>query len=451
MRIDNGTTWGRTLCLLAACWLLLGCSDSSRSAADGSDAGGTAGAAGGAAGAPAGHAGSTSPTRVAGARDASAGADTGVADSGSAGGDAAIAPNPRLADLADGTAMDLGAFECTAPSGEDEDGCRRVTDYSGLVYDARNHQLLMFGGGHSTTMTDAIFAFDLDDTLRWRELYLPTPCDLMVASNLDAALGAWQMGPAGPYPRPLSVHTYDLNAFAPERNEFLLLSRMFTGGYCNTVGNDVGGNVAHFSLEDEAWSFSDTANATPSTAIPASERDPVSGLIVVLGAGGLKLYDPTARVYTDSIDSLPDAQGGPFDMEGLGYANHLVYFAPDDTFYFFVRGQPVEVIALVLDRAQPERSTLEAVPSTGPTSPHSEPGYDYDSVNAIIGGGVFEDTFYACDPSTATWSAHTIAGGTPGDQAFHAIGYDPANNVFVFRAEYDSGQHTWAYRFRARP
>jgi len=28
---------------------------------------------------------------------------------------------------------------------------------------------------------------------------------------------------------------------------------------------------------------------------------------------------------------------------------------------------------------------------------------------------------------------------------------DPVNNVFIFRAGYETGQHTWAYRFRREP
>ena len=359
--------------------------------------------------------------------------------------DAALDPHPRLADLADETALDLGPFGCTAPAEEGETWCRAVTDYSGLVYDSIAHELLMFGGGHATTMTDAIFAFDLNDTLRWNELYEPTPCSVMVASNLDAELGAWKMGTSGPYPRPLSVHTYDLNAFSPEQDAFIMLGRSFTGGTCNTVGNDVSGPIAHYDLSAGTWSFSDAA---PSSSIAASELDPTTGLLVVLGSDGLKLYDPTARRYTDEIDVLQDAQGGAFDVNGLGYANHMVYFPPNDTFYYFMRGQPVEVVALKLDRASPGSSTLELVATEGPSSPHDEPGYDYDSVNQVIGGGVHENTFYELDPTTGTWTAHPIQGGAPGTQAFHALGYDPTSNVFVFVTDPGSGQHSWAFRLR---
>lgn len=357
--------------------------------------------------------------------------------------DAATDAHPRFAELADETAIDLGAFACTAPGDEEDGWCRAVTDYSGLVYDSVDHRLLMFGGGHATTMTDTIFAFDLDESLTWSELYEPTPCDQMVAGNLDAELGAWKAGSSGPYPRPLSIHSYDLNAFSPERDQFIMLSRSFTGGICNTVGNDVGGPIAHYGMSTGQWTFTEAA---PSRTIAASELDPTTGLIVVLGSDGLKVYDPTAESYVAEFEALDDAQGGAFDVPNLGYANHMVYFPPTDAFYYFMRGQPVEVVALKLDRAAPERSTLELLATEGPSSPHDEPGYDYDAVNEIIGGGVHEGSFYAFDPRTATWTQHAIQGASPGTQAFHALGYDPISNVFVFRSDTSGDQHTYAFR-----
>lgn len=449
---NRNILWG-----LALACALIACSGGDDEGSPALDAATTAGSGG--EGAPAGAGGEGGSAGVVGKPSAGSGgepaSDAGAPDASEpdddaaiAEGDAAVAMHPRLAELADETAVDLGEFDCTAPADENDGQCRAVTDYSGLVYDEVGHQLLMFGGGHATTMTDTIFAFDLDDSLSWSELYEPTPCDQMIASNLDAELGAWIMGASGPYPRPLSIHSYDLNAFSPEQNEFILISRSFTGGYCNTVGNDVGGPIAHYGMASGAWSFSD---AEPSQTIASAERDPVSGLIVVLGSDGLKLYDPVARSYTDEVDAVPSAQGGTYDVSSLGYANHMVYFPPNDTFYYFMRDQPVEVVALKLDRAAPASSTLELIATEGPSSPHEEPGYDYDPVSERIGGGVHDDSFYAFDPRTGSWSQHAIQGASPGSQAFHALGYDPVNNVFVFRSDASTGQHTWAFRLRNAP
>jgi hypothetical protein len=369
--------------------------------------------------------------------------DTSAADDTGSG---PFEPNPTLADLADETALDLGPFACEQVPGEEPELCKRATDYSGFVYDPHNHQMLLFGGGHSTTMTDVVHALDLGGTLEWTGLYAPTPCDQMTQANLDADNGAWTMGP-GPYPRPVSTHTYDMLAVAPHLDEFLVISRNFTGGYCNAVGNDIGGRIAHFDRAAQTWSFSPMADgATYDLAvnIPGSEPDPESGLIVLFGGGGLATYDPATREYTQHVDTYNGDYGNLGDLEGIGYANHLVYFPPDDRFYLFTNDGGL--FSLQLDRDAPHESVAERIEAGGVSPPGGELGLDYDSHNAIIGGRVQGSTFYAFDPATLEWSAHPMNGGTPGNVAFHALAYDPVDNVFVFITDYDSGQKTWAYR-----
>ena len=129
-------------------------------------------------------------------------------------------PNPKLAALADNTALDLGALNLESPEGEGEESANRVTDYSGMVYDPHNHRILMFGGGHATTYTDAIYAFNFN-TLAWKALYKPTPQKFYKPENLEKAF--WKTGGEGPYPRPAARHTYDLLIVPDHRKEFLLL------------------------------------------------------------------------------------------------------------------------------------------------------------------------------------------------------------------------------------
>lgn len=398
--------------------------------------------------------GSSLPNRLdAGAGDAAvdvaidAGVDAGQRDAGPIDPGSDGGKNPTLTALADNTVLDLGEFACTEVSGNND--CWGVIAYGGFTYDSNHHQFLMFGGGHATTMTDTVFAFDLDKTLSWRELYQPTPCEAMTPGNLDAALGAWKSGASGPYPRPLSAHIYDQIDFSPATNDFVVVGRHFTGGYCSQVGNDVNGPVAHLNFTTQQWSF---AANTPLDSLDGTELDPVSGNLIIFGGTGLRIYNPVTKTLTVGLDTyngdtLKDGKGNPVDMSNFGYANHLVYFQPTDTFYYFLRGAPVETYSLKLNRATPAASILEHVATTGPTSPHGEPGYASDSHNQIIGGGVFDNTFYAFDPATSKWTSSKVQGGTPGDQSFHAINFDPVNNVFVF---IDSNRpiRTWAYRFK---
>jgi len=101
----------------------------------------------------------------------------------------AFGPNAKLADLADNTVMDLGPFRWERPAGESPVGS--VTDYSGMTYDPHNHRILLFGGGHAATYSDAIYAFTLSD-LKWRSLYTPTPAKFYKKDNMDR--GFWKAG-----------------------------------------------------------------------------------------------------------------------------------------------------------------------------------------------------------------------------------------------------------------
>ncbi|MFO7901014.1 MAG: hypothetical protein R6V58_18400 [Planctomycetota bacterium] len=342
--------------------------------------------------------------------------------------EAGPAPNPRLANLAPNTVLDLGPLKLLPPEGESRGRVARITDYSTMVYDAHGHRVLMFGGGHATTFTDAIYAFDFE-TLAWKALYPPTPHRLMKPANFDAKLGAWKKGPKGPYPRPLSRHTYDMLCVPDDLNEFIVLK--YGGG--TAAGVDFGaayfgGQAAHYDLEKGEWSFAKTGCPH---GYATSAYDPVSKKIIVM-QNKLGVYDPFERKGR-TVESTP----------GQGYANHMVYYPPNQKMYYFIRGKKGGVRELTLDRDDFSKSTVRTLETTGERSPHGEPGYAYDRRNKIIGGGVANNRFYAFDPRTRRWTSREVEGGKPGSMNFHAVAYDPVDGVFVFIAR----RRTWAYRY----
>ena len=62
---------------------------------------------------------------------------------------------------------------------------------------------LMFGGGHATTYPDAVFAFDLA-TLKWQELYAPTPCTAAVMNMSGMPASASRIWTRREWTSPLS-------------------------------------------------------------------------------------------------------------------------------------------------------------------------------------------------------------------------------------------------------
>jgi hypothetical protein len=350
-------------------------------------------------------------------------------------------PNPALSDLEDNTAFDLGPFTCTWVP-DDGNDCVKVTDYSGFVYDPNNHQMLMFGGGHATTFTDSVFVFD-PDTLSWTETYPPTPCSLMDEANLDSVNAAWISGPQGPYPRPISRHTYDGLAVAEGLNEFIMIygPNGWSYGCTGSFSASTGAMIAHYDLEAGTWSFSPTAEGGGDSECPGIAFDPPSGMILFFGRYGLWTYDPVARTKTKVVDGLV---GTPWDEWGrdIGYATELVYYPPDQKMYHFDRNN-AEVWSVELDRDDFSQSVITRLVTTGEYPPHGEPGFAYDAMSEVIGGAVHDNKFYVFNPRTLAWTHQVIQGGAPGSMSFHALDYDPVNNVFIFLTD---ERRTWAYR-----
>jgi hypothetical protein len=242
---------------------------------------------------------------------------------------------------------------------------------------------------------------------------------------------------------------------ADDLDELVLLTHVEGNGTCTTV-SDVysfwsGAKIPHFNLGTNQWTFS---NATPEMKFSAAEYDPVSKKVIVLGLDCLCIYDPVTKQKWTAIDftkqyAVTDQAGNFISKDVLRYNNQLVYYPPNQKLYYFDRFAQA-VYEVTLNRADFGKSKIQRIATTGQHSGHDEPGYAYDSVNQIIGGGVRDNIFYAFNPMTKSWTAKMIQGGTPGTQAYHAINYDPVNNVFVFLSVSGADRHTWAYRYIAK-
>lgn len=355
---------------------------------------------------------------------------------------APLPPQPKLAGLADNTAMDLGFTNLQGVEGESKNYANGVTDYSGFAYDQRKNRFLLFGGGHSTTFTDTIYIFTFDE-LKWNALYPPTPVSKMTEDNFDKENGAWKTGPAGPYPRPLSRHSYDEVCFIESTNEMIMYR---TGGGGNGIAKFgsayFSGKIPVYSFDKQAWSFFPTTHQT--NTCPATEFDPVSKKMLSLGPGGFYVYDPIERKDAKINFKLPEY------IRTTGWCN-LVYCPINQKMYYMGREAKMPVYELTLDRNDWSKSKMEELAVTGDQPDVGESGWAYDSVNQIIGGGVKDGVFHAFDPIKRSWTRKEIqtapSGGKIGSLAFHCLNYSPVDNVFVFITNSKSGRHTWAYRY----
>jgi hypothetical protein len=364
-----------------------------------------------------------------------------------ASGRAAAAPtqNPKLMAIPENTAVDLGPYTCESPEGA-FGGCAAITDYSGMVYDYHNHQLLMFGGGHAGstgTLRSDVSAFDFA-TLKWGSAYTPTSCAEMRVDNIDATTASWISTH-----QPLSRHTYDMLVMSDDPPHLLLLTSGAVGpetcsGPPAQPGFPMQTKVSAYDPVAKTWKF----NATPTgewDSFSVAEQDPVAGMSVIIGSYGLWVYDPRK-------DSFAGSKYLPVE---LGYANNLVYSPVDDRMYYFLRGKSTRVLELALDRADWKSSTLTELTGILGGPGERETGYAYDTVNHVIGGAVADGHFSAFDPVKKTWTTVEMKteppGAKVGNLAFHEIAYDPVDGVFIFVTDYGSGFRVWAYRYAGAP
>ncbi|HWP45673.1 MAG TPA: right-handed parallel beta-helix repeat-containing protein, partial [Candidatus Limnocylindrales bacterium] len=328
-----------------------------------------------------------------------------------------------LQNLPDNTALDLGKYTCDQPA-DDPSWCEAITDYSRLIYDKFNHQLLMFGGGHASTFRDDVSVFNFN-TLTWQSAYPSTLCSEMTnLANMDKVNGKWIT--TG---HPLARHTYDMLVIPDNTKKLLLLGYANGTGRCTPRVDPVTKNeplyqknskVAIYDPVAKTWSYTSVDAMDPTAA---AEYDPVSGLVVIMSQYGLWTYNPITNKRTPVLSYADGA---------LGYANNLIYYPPNQKMYYLARGNPTRVFEITLNRKNWSASKIKEVTDmTGDIPNSQESGWAYDSVNQIIGGGVANGVFYAYNPLTKTWASRIMqtqpAGSSVGTLAFHALDYDPVD------------------------
>ena len=348
-------------------------------------------------------------------------------------------PNPKLQAIPANTALDLGKYECSQPL-DNPDYCEAITDYSGMAYDSSRHHLLMFGGGHASTFRDDVDVFNFA-TLKWGSAYPSTPCGDMKLGNLDDPHGRWKSTN-----HPFSRHTYDMLVFSENTKELLLLSRESGAGRC-TPANDPfykGSTITAYDPGQKTWNFTDIH---ADWGLAGAEYDPVTGLAVMVNQYGLWTYDP---INHKAIKQLTQEQ---VPSSRMGYGNNLVYYPPNQKMYYIARESPTRVFEVNLDRTDFTKSSITELTNMSGEIPNSEEsGWVYDASHQRIGGGIKDGAFYAFDPINKSWTkrimtAQSSSSTSVGTLAFHALAYDPVDQVFLFITDYASGRHVWAYRY----
>lgn len=338
---------------------------------------------------------------------------------------------------------DLGPYTCTQTDGV----CEIVTDYSGLVYDAKRRQMVILGGGHASTNYDAVNAFSLDAG-KWIEQYPPTPVANMVPANYDRTRGMWLAGPAGPYPRATARHTDrllvvvgdELHILTGVEGNGMALGPGWPQPYTSyELGTSDGTPHLAYNFVTKTWRVGPATSKTVN-GWEAAALDPVSGMVVIVGQTGIHTYDPATMVRTLVFDALnlPDASRlfyeptGQVESDNKMHANgNLVYFPPQDVF-IFINPDNGRTFRITLDRTNYHNSKVERFGAAGggELDLARETGFAYDPDLQKIVGGLWHGTFRLFDPVAKSWSSQNI--GTDIGVAFFAWDYDPVGKRHVF-------------------
>lgn len=349
--------------------------------------------------------------------------------------DRSFSAHADLADLADGEALDLGRYECESRAPNLR--CAKIFDYSRINYDPFNHRFLAFGGGHAATGRTDIDAFDMP-TLRWRSLYPSMDCNSIAEGDTDPRGFHRQSG------HPVARHTYDQSVVAEYGGHgwLLMFSTEGFSGHCHPENTLIRAPAAFpLTNKDPVWSFASRMES-PWGYAGSAEFDPVSGMVVLLGgqSHGLWVYDPARQNIVAAIGSVERAKN----------SSNLI-FNPRDKNMYLIDSKTLKVRQLRLDRDDWEKTIVQTVETAG-DAPGSMRNFAYDSRNHVI-GGIKKGVFYALDLKTFTWHSYPVterseSGTSIGTVRYHAIDYDPVNNVFILVTGKTGSLRTWAFRFR---
>ena len=335
-----------------------------------------------------------------------------------------------------------------------------ITDYSGFSYCESVNALLLFGGGHAATPEDVVLRFPMD-TLAWSADYVATPTPVMKESDAGGKLkhrtagNFWQVPGQVPALRPVSRHTYTgfIWSSAIQRMLLMVVNNGVSYGF---PAETQGGNIAEYDPIARTWH--DTG-CVASKATHAFCEDPVSGNVLAMDAGGLRVYDPRSRQWV---------RGSGGGLPRVTNSENLVYFPPNDRFYYFakqattINGAPVIEFALDRSTLAPLYTLAGAAPLETNWRPLAAAGgsrtrYVYDDVNELIVGGMHSGAMYGFSPlgdGKGRWAEHPVEGVRSQTRAYcHAYVRAIDTHLFIVTLP-GRVQGTYGFRWnkaKARP
>jgi hypothetical protein len=341
--------------------------------------------------------------------------------------------------------VDVGPLTGAAPT---------ITDYSGYAYCPAVDALLLFGGGHAATAEDVVLRFPID-TQKWSADYPATPMSVMKERNAEGKLAHlapgkfWRVEGEVPPLRPVARHSYTGFVWSSAIKRMVLLGTNQGVSY-GLPNETLGGNVAEYDPVGKTWHDAGCSAGDP---LGACCEDPVSGNIVHVNQTGVRVYLPRERKWLAPSNVR---------VPGIGYAENLVHYPPNDRFYYFGRQlDPATGIQRVWEfsLARPSFSpqfggAARALPAPMRTNWRPPPAgdgstrYVYDSATQLIVGSLMPGMMLGFRPradGTGQWLIHPVA--ATGRTHFYCHAYVPRTNTHYVVSDTNKGHRTFAFRW----
>lgn len=330
-----------------------------------------------------------------------------------------------------------------------------VAAWSGGAYDERRDRMVIYGGGHSDSFYNNVFAFDLP-SMQWQRL-----SDLPAGVSTSTPPASWndsRLESCGYYPKgevsltgdvmlssgsyvdpdkcflepvlsqldlqqPRSSHSYGKVVVDRLNDRYCYLGGgTYPGAQTDSRGTDC------FDPESRRWER--VAMRPSSVTGRGNVALDAAGVFWYFtdATGAIGRYDPTKRAWT-ALGSLNYEAGGGADVDRQ--RNHFYALATDNGSTYVLRRYD---LATAVKNVMPTPSVVAAT-GTAPSGLGTRPGFVYaDARDRFFAWGGGRNLF-VFDPQAKSWSVLAGSGDDPGPQqeagTYGRFRYSPKRNVFV--------------------
>jgi hypothetical protein len=333
-------------------------------------------------------------------------------------------PNPDLANIPENTWIKLH-----------ENGIHFYghTAYSGGAYDRKNHQFILFGGGHWDGWQNDIMALDITSGT-WKSMYTPTPQSAYNCGNVSSSKPGMLLNEQ----MPASRHTWDQMEYMDHIGKVLVYSGATYSAIWSCPGQTMPKDTWLYDYATNTWEYKNVARAPqPGGEAGAGAYDPVSGLYYAY------MKDAQYRWQMWFYNSVTDKWTL---LPGFGPAAQTSTLLIDRKRQIMWYGNRYDFKIRSYDIKTNTWTSHSNIPS-GVTEEY--PSYD-EKHDVMLFFHENPSRMSAYHTQTDTWETFNTSGPVPSSvgRCYQRFFYNPVDNVHMLIIQENYWASTYAYRYK---